>query len=128
MICHDLPFKPFGHSTAIYQGYGGYGVLVFFAISGFLITTRILEEERLCGVFEIRRFYIRRFFRIQPAALSYLAVIGLLLAFHVFQDSWYLWIAALFLFVNSLLSGYFPEESRNLRYTSMMQPLVLGTI
>jgi peptidoglycan/LPS O-acetylase OafA/YrhL len=79
---------------------GGFGVLVFFAISGFLITTRILEEERICGVFEIRRFYIRRFFRIQPAAVSYLAVIGLLLAFRVFQDSWYSWIAALFLFVN----------------------------
>jgi hypothetical protein len=34
----------------------------------------------------------------------------------------------LVLYLFSLLSGYFPEESRNLRYTSMMQPLVLGTI
>jgi peptidoglycan/LPS O-acetylase OafA/YrhL len=100
MICHDLPFTVFEHSTAVYQGYGGYGVLVFFAISGFLITTRILEEERLCGTFEIRRFYIRRVFRIQPAELSYLAVIALLLATHVFQDSWHFWVAALFLYVN----------------------------
>jgi peptidoglycan/LPS O-acetylase OafA/YrhL len=70
MITHDRPFDLFGHSSLNYKGYGGYGVYLFFAISGLLITTRILEEEEICGYFDIRRFYIRRIFRIQPAALA----------------------------------------------------------
>jgi peptidoglycan/LPS O-acetylase OafA/YrhL len=100
MIAHDLPVTIFGHTSAGYQELGGRGVIIFFAISGFLITTRILEEERLCGYFDIRRFYIRRFFRIQPAAFAYLGVLGLLLIFHVYHDAWYFWFAALFFFIN----------------------------
>ena len=100
LITHDLPWTFFGHSTAAYKGWGGFGVLIFFSISGFLITTRILEEERLCGYFDIRSFYIRRLFRIQPAALVYLGVLALFLAFHIFHDAWYYWFAALFLFIN----------------------------
>src|ERR1700731_4331889 len=62
-----------GHSLVDYQYIGGYGGSLFFAISGILITTRILEEESLCGFFDIKKFYIRRIFRIQPAAWAYLA-------------------------------------------------------
>jgi peptidoglycan/LPS O-acetylase OafA/YrhL len=100
LITHDVPWTFRGHTTVAYKGYGGYGVQIFFAISGFLITTRILEEERLCGYFDIRRFYIRRLFRIQPAALVYLGAVALLLALHIVHDAWHYWTAALFLFIN----------------------------
>jgi peptidoglycan/LPS O-acetylase OafA/YrhL len=60
---------------------GGYGVELFFAISGILICTRLLEEERLEGAIHLKSFYIRRVFRIQPAAFAYLAVISLLMIF-----------------------------------------------
>jgi peptidoglycan/LPS O-acetylase OafA/YrhL len=60
---------------------GGHGVDLFFAISGILICTRLLEEEQLNGAINLKAFYIRRLFRIQPAALVYLAVISLLMVF-----------------------------------------------
>lgn len=54
--------------------YGNFGVRVFFVISGFLITTLLLNEES-----SLRVFYIRRFARIMPAYWVYLAAIALLI-------------------------------------------------
>lgn len=54
------------------------GVMIFFAISGFLITTLLLKEQVETGSVSLRRFYIRRFLRIVPVAyLFLLVVIGL---------------------------------------------------
>jgi peptidoglycan/LPS O-acetylase OafA/YrhL len=39
---------------------GPNGVSLFFAISGFLICTRLLEEKRAFGQISLRGFYIRR--------------------------------------------------------------------
>ncbi|HLW86504.1 MAG TPA: acyltransferase [Candidatus Sulfotelmatobacter sp.] len=57
---------------------GPNGVSVFFAVSGFLICSRLLEEEQLTGGISLRGFYIRRGCRILPAAFAYLAFIGVL--------------------------------------------------
>lgn len=57
---------------------GPVGVLVFFALSGYLITTKLLEEYRATGSISLRNFYVRRAFRILPPALVYLAVVWLL--------------------------------------------------
>lgn len=57
---------------------GGHGVELFFALSGFLICTRLLREETSSGSISLKSFYTRRLFRIQPAALTYLAVVVLL--------------------------------------------------
>jgi peptidoglycan/LPS O-acetylase OafA/YrhL len=46
---------------------GEIGVELFFAISGFLICGMLLEELRRVGNLDLRRFYIRRSFRILPA-------------------------------------------------------------
>ncbi|MGO3152249.1 MAG: acyltransferase family protein [Galactobacter sp.] len=45
---------------------GGFGVDMFFAISGFLITTLLLRERRRKGRISLKGFYIRRVFRIMP--------------------------------------------------------------
>lgn len=58
--------------------YGYVGVDVFFAISGLLICTLLLNEEQKSGRIDLRAFYIRRAFRIIPPALSYLAVLAIL--------------------------------------------------
>jgi peptidoglycan/LPS O-acetylase OafA/YrhL len=71
------------------------GVYLFFGISGILITTRILEEESLCGFFDIKKFYVRRIFRIQPAAWVYLAVVGGLMAAGFITTQWRHWLGAL---------------------------------
>jgi peptidoglycan/LPS O-acetylase OafA/YrhL len=60
---------------------GTFGVMLFFAISGFLICTRLLVEQEATGSISLRSFYIRRVFRILPPAYAYLvAVVALALA------------------------------------------------
>lgn len=52
---------------------GGFvGVDIFFVISGFLITS-ILVNEMACGTFSFARFYLRRIRRILPVFLTVLA-------------------------------------------------------
>ena len=47
-------------------GQGGFGVDVFFTISGFLITTLLLRERQKKGQIALGEFYIRRTLRIWP--------------------------------------------------------------
>ena len=56
---------------------GGLGVALFFAISGYLITTLLLEERERRGGVSLRGFYVRRAFRILPAAYLYLIVLAI---------------------------------------------------
>lgn len=56
-------------------------VEMFFALSGLLICGLLLREEERTGGIRLSDFYLRRLFRIQPAALTYLlflAIAGLL--------------------------------------------------
>ena len=57
---------------------GATGVGIFFALSGFLITTRLLAEAEHHGAISLKRFYVRRFFRLIPACLAYLLCIAAL--------------------------------------------------
>jgi peptidoglycan/LPS O-acetylase OafA/YrhL len=57
---------------------GELGVTLFFGISGFLITHRMMRERDGSGRLSLRNFYVRRAFRILPPALVYLAVVLLL--------------------------------------------------
>jgi len=54
---------------------GGLGVLMFFVLSGFLITWLLLRENDERGVVSLRKFYIRRSLRIFPAFYCYAAVL-----------------------------------------------------
>ncbi len=54
---------------------GEFGVGVFFVISGYLITTILLEEQRKTGTINLPAFYFRRLMRLSPALLFYLVVI-----------------------------------------------------
>jgi peptidoglycan/LPS O-acetylase OafA/YrhL len=56
------------------------GVTVFFVISGYLITSLLLEEERRHGRISLSMFYLRRAFRIWPVAYAYIAVVAALQA------------------------------------------------
>jgi len=73
--------------TAGYNQSGGIlsrgylGVDMFFAISGFLITTLLLREHRRNGRISLRRFYLRRALRIFPIYyVVLLAYVGLVFA------------------------------------------------
>ncbi len=67
-------------ASTCWTRHGALGVNLFFAISGFLITLRLLEEQARNGGISLKMFYMRRAFRILPAALFYLAVIAVLSA------------------------------------------------
>ena len=54
------------------------GVLVFFVISGFLITTLLTREQQANGSISLKLFYARRSIRIFPAAYTYIAVVAFL--------------------------------------------------
>lgn len=57
---------------------GALGVHMFFALSGFLITNRLVEEYSQTGGISLKRFYKRRVRRIVPPAIIYLLILALL--------------------------------------------------
>src|SRR5262245_54668805 len=58
VLCHTNP--------QILPG-GNIGVDLFFTLSGFLITSILLEEKRVTGSINIVKFYVRRACRLLPA-------------------------------------------------------------
>ena len=58
--------------------YSHLGVVVFFVISGFLITRLMLEEQIRNGQVSLKRFYARRTLRLFPALYTYVACVCLL--------------------------------------------------
>lgn len=61
---------------------GGLGVTIFFFISGFLITRLLLVERERAGRIHFGAFYMRRFLRLGPALVTYIAIacVGLAIA------------------------------------------------
>ena len=57
---------------------GGLGVVIFFVISGYLITGQIIDEVEANGILSIKTFYLRRFFRLAPALAAYIALFSIL--------------------------------------------------
>ena len=104
VVCHlaatvdsPLPGRPSWYFN------GAVGVDVFFAISGFLITTLLLRESERSGTISISRFYLRRALRILPAFWFYLTVLALLNRFGWVHLVGRDWIAALTYTVNFFL-------------------------
>src|ERR1700677_2645023 len=62
---------------------GNYGVVMFFVISGFLITSTSLERYGTVAKINLRRFYVFRFARIMPCLCLALLVITILNAIHI---------------------------------------------
>ena len=70
-----------GHCLGRYEGWAQRGVLgvdLFFVLSGFLITTLLVEEWQRDGSVNLREFYVRRGRRLLPALVVLVAVFALL--------------------------------------------------
>jgi peptidoglycan/LPS O-acetylase OafA/YrhL len=75
----------------------GYGVTIFFALSGFLITYLMLIEKSRFENINIRQFYIRRILRIWPLYYFYLSLsVITILTFDLQDISGNIWYYLLF--------------------------------
>jgi peptidoglycan/LPS O-acetylase OafA/YrhL len=103
VIGHALVFK-------FRRGYGwgqfaNLGVLIFFVLSGFLITGLLCSEERRFGRISLRDFYLRRAFRILPAFSVFIGAVVILVHFGLATDSRRTIMAALLFIKNFVGSG-----------------------
>jgi len=90
---------------AFLEGLGERGVELFFVLSGFLICSRLIEENDRFGHISLKGFYVRRACRILPAALLYLSFIGILGLAKVIPVTRGEWLSAVFFFRN-----YYPGQ------------------
>jgi peptidoglycan/LPS O-acetylase OafA/YrhL len=79
LAAHLLPLGP--HGWRLNEASGILGMVIFFILSGFLITSFLIKNQSICS------FLIRRFFRVIPLAWLYL-VISLALS-DVSLATWY---------------------------------------
>jgi len=81
---------------------GGLGVTIFFFLSGYLITTLLMEESDRTGQINIGKFYLRRAFRLFPPLVVTLIVAYSLVVLGVLAGgiSWAGVIAQLLYFAN----------------------------
>ncbi len=86
-----------GRAPQFLSEYANLGVRIFFVISGYLITSILLREHSRTDTISLRDFYIRRAYRIFPAAFSFIFVV-VLLYWHTLR--WYDIGAAVFYLVN----------------------------
>lgn len=74
-----------GWIPAFNTEHGVLGVQIFFVISGFLITTLLLDERARTGDVSLRLFYARRTLRIFPPFYLFLGVIAIGALFGMFK-------------------------------------------
>ena len=72
---HFVPNSRMMHVSAIVGKLGILGVLIFFAISGYLITKKLMDETPAGSPIDLRAFFIKRVFRILPPLAVYLVVL-----------------------------------------------------
>jgi len=87
---HQIPWS-------FWSNYSNTGVRIFFVISGYLITQILLREQQRTATIDLKAFYIRRAFRIFPAALVFIGIIAVI-KWH--ELHWYEIGAALFYLAN----------------------------
>src|SRR5258708_1522262 len=79
LIDHASRYSRF--NDKMWASLGFFGVDIFFVLSGYIITARLMEERAKSSEINLSSFYLRRAFRILPPVASYLLTITLLSLF-----------------------------------------------
>jgi len=95
---------------------GGVGVSFFFVLSGFLITYILTYEKLNTGKIDLKRFFVRRAFRIWP--LFYLVVIIVFLLPPDFAQHWGLHMNG---------GGYDPDWRFSLTFTENYKSIIMDS-
>lgn len=96
---------------------GGSGVMVFFALSGFLITWLLLKENEKYGRVSLKGFYRRRMLRIFPAFYAYW--IGLIFLLLLLNGKNLLWPHAIsaFFYVSNYYNAILGDPNTGFSHT-----------
>jgi peptidoglycan/LPS O-acetylase OafA/YrhL len=92
------------HSFGVTAGgsLGGLGVLLFFMLSGFLITGLLDRERAQSRSIALFEFYRRRSLRLFPAVFFFLAVVCVLIKLKVIADTPWYTVAACVIYVRNI--------------------------
>lgn len=91
----------FGLDKLPYWDLAGYGVTMFFTLSGFLITYLLFREIEKTGTISIKKFYLRRIFRIWPLYYFYLLLILVIVGYAAIGQKYFMYLAIMPNFVNT---------------------------
>ena len=77
-LAHSMPYRDLP---------GGFGVSVFFFLSGYLITSLLRNEAEHHQSIDLKSFYLRRLLRIFPPCYVTVAIVSILAAFGLLYNS-----------------------------------------
>ena len=103
---------------------GGFGVTVFFVLSGFLISTLLRLEHEASGTIDLPKFYLRRVYRIFPPLYVTLLVAALLPLPHASSTPTPGGVAAQMFHLTNYYAIFFGEKHL-LPYTGTMWSLAI---
>jgi peptidoglycan/LPS O-acetylase OafA/YrhL len=79
VVAHiSISLKWFNLQKLVPSDLAGFGVTIFFTLSGFLITYLLLKEKETYQTISISKFYIRRILRIWPIYFLYIILVLLI--------------------------------------------------
>ena len=95
-------FGNFGLTTLPYLELAGFGVTIFFTLSGFLITFLLFKEIESTRSVNIKKFYVRRILRIWPLYYFYLFVILAVVGYIAIGKTFFLYL----IIIPNVANGY----------------------
>lgn len=111
-VAENEPFKQW-FSDHIRHG-GGIGVSFFFVLSGFLITNILAKEKLRTGTIDLKRFFVRRAFRIWPL-YYFLVIVALTLPYDWAQSAGF----------HTNWGGYDPDWRFSLAFADNYKSLIM---
>jgi peptidoglycan/LPS O-acetylase OafA/YrhL len=113
-IKNSLPESDYVRNNVFYFFSGAAGVNIFFAISGFLITSLLLHEKSLNGKIDLRKFFARRFLRLLPPIIPFFIAVFIFMILGYIRPA-YAGLAAAIFYVSNFIPkakfAYSPESA-----------------
>lgn len=103
MVSHAALYGPFRNQMWAHLGY--FGVDIFFVLSGYIITARLLDERARTSHISLLGFYKRRAFRILPLVVTYLSFLCIMSVFRNMDLTPSQVLSSIFFFRNYQVAG-----------------------